>query len=98
MRIRNPANNICKPCRLLFYCSRLAKRILYHYGGFYKNGADKSIWLIDSGTAPGQAETFDYSSKMAASKEAAAAAAAKVLHLFDLWKVLESTRQRGLGG
>jgi hypothetical protein len=44
----------------------------------YKNGADKSIWLIDSGTAPGQAETFDYSSKMAASKEAAAAAAAKV--------------------
>ncbi len=34
--------------------------------------------LIDSGTAPGQAETFDYSSKMAASKEAAAAAAAKV--------------------
>jgi hypothetical protein len=36
--------------------------------------------LIDSGTAPGQAETFDYSSKMAASKEAAAAAAAKVLH------------------
>ena len=37
-------------------------------------------WLIDIsvGTAPGQAETYDYSSKMAASKEAAAAAAAKV--------------------
>jgi hypothetical protein len=45
---------------------------------FYKNGTDKLIWLIVSGTAPGQAETFDYSSKMAASKEAAAAAAAKV--------------------
>jgi hypothetical protein len=34
--------------------------------------------LIGAGTAPGQAETFDYSSKMAANKEAAAAAAAKV--------------------
>jgi hypothetical protein len=36
------------------------------------------IMCVCVGTAPGQAETYDYSSKMAASKEAAAAAASKV--------------------